>query len=117
MSTALAEVARMIQHESGIELGVSQLPSLQAAIARVDRSLTAEALLDRTLSTEALGRLIDEITIRETFFFRHQAELEAIECYSMLDAAHARGSSVVRVWVAGCASGEEAYTVAILACE
>jgi chemotaxis protein methyltransferase CheR len=117
MSTALAEVARMIQHESGIELGPSQLPSLQAAIARVDRSLTAEALLDRALSTETLPRLIDEITIRETFFFRHPSELEAIEWYSMLDAARARGSSVVRVWVAGCASGEEAYTVAILACE
>lgn len=117
MSTALAEVARMIQHESGIELKSSQLPSLQAAIARIDRSLTAEALLDRAVSTETLQRLIDEITIRETFFFRHQSELEAIEWYSMLDAARARGSSVVRVWVAGCASGEEAYTVAILACE
>jgi chemotaxis methyl-accepting protein methylase len=117
MSTALAEVARMIQHESGIELGSSQLPSLQAAIARVDRGLTAEALLDRAVSTEIMQRLIDEITIRETFFFRHPSELEAIEWYSMLDVARARGSSVVRVWVAGCASGEEAYTVAILACE
>ncbi len=45
MSVALREVARMIQRESGIELGPSQLPSLQAAIARVDRDLTAEALL------------------------------------------------------------------------
>jgi chemotaxis protein methyltransferase CheR len=117
MSVALREVARMIQHESGIELGPSQLPSLQAAIARVDRGLTAEALLDRAISTETLRRLIDEVTIRETFFFRHRSELDAIEWYSMLDAARARGSSVVRVWVAGCASGEEAYTVAILACE
>jgi chemotaxis methyl-accepting protein methylase len=117
MSVALTEVARMIQHESGIELGPSQLPSLQAAIARVDRDLTAEALLDRAVSTETLKRLIDEVTIRETFFFRHRSELDAIEWYSMLDAARAHGSSVVRVWVAGCASGEEAYTVAILACE
>jgi chemotaxis protein methyltransferase CheR len=117
MSVALAEVARMIQHESGIQLGPSQLPSLQAAIARVDHNLTAESLLDRAVSTETLRRLIDEVTIRETFFFRHRSELDAIAWYSLLDAAHARGSSVVRVWVAGCASGEEAYTVAILACE
>jgi chemotaxis protein methyltransferase CheR len=118
MSTvALRGVARMLQDECGIELGSSQLPSLQAAIGRVDRELTAEALLDRPISPETMRRLIDEITIRETFFFRHRSELEAIDWYTMLDAARAYGSGVVRVWVAGCASGEEVYTVAILACE
>ena len=116
-AVALQEVARMLKDESGIELGPSQLPSLQAAIGRVDRDLTAETLLERPVSPETMRRLIDEITIRETFFFRHRSELEAIDWYSMLDAARARGSDVVRVWVAGCASGEEAYTVAILACE
>jgi chemotaxis methyl-accepting protein methylase len=117
MSIALSEVARMIQRESGIMLGPSQLPSLQAAIARVDHELTAEALLDRAVSAETVLRLIDEVTIRETFFFRHRSELDAIEWYSLLESARAHGSGVVRVWVAGCASGEEAYTVAILACE
>jgi chemotaxis protein methyltransferase CheR len=116
-AVALQEVARMLKDESGIELGSSQLPSLQAAIGRVDRDLTAETLLEQPVSPETMRRLIDEITIRETFFFRHRSELEAIDWYSMLDAARARGSDVVRVWVAGCASGEEAYTVAILACE
>jgi chemotaxis methyl-accepting protein methylase len=117
VSVALSEVARMIQRESGIKLGLSQLPSLQAAIARVDRDLTAEALLDRAVSAETVLRLIDEVTIRETFFFRHRSELDAIAWYSLRESARARGSGVVRVWVAGCASGEEAYTVAILACE
>jgi chemotaxis methyl-accepting protein methylase len=117
ISVALAEVARMIQHESGIELGLSQLPSLQAAIARVNPGLTAGSLLDRALPPQTLQRLIDEVTVRETFFFRHRSELDAIEWYALLNAARARGSGVVRVWVAGCASGEEAYTVAILACE
>jgi chemotaxis protein methyltransferase CheR len=116
-TVALRGVARVLQGECGIELGPSQLPSLQAAIGRVDRELTAEALLDRPVAPETMRRLIDEITIRETFFFRHRAELEAIDWYAMLDAARARGSDVVRVWVAGCASGEEVYTVAILACE
>jgi SAM-dependent methyltransferase len=35
----------------------------------------------------------------------------------VLKGARARGSELVRVWIAGCASGEEAYTIAILACE
>jgi chemotaxis protein methyltransferase CheR len=117
MSAALREVARIVQRESGIELKPSQLPSLQAAIARIDRNLTAESLLGGTLSAETLKRLIDEITIRETFFFRHRPELDAIDWHAAQAAARMRGSGVVRVWVAGCASGEEAYTVAILACE
>ncbi len=116
-TVALRGVARVLQRECGIELGPSQFPSLQAAIGRVDRELTAEALLDRPVAPETMRRLIDEITIRETFFFRHRSELEAIDWYAMLDAARARGSDVARVWVAGCASGEEVYTVAILACE
>jgi chemotaxis methyl-accepting protein methylase len=117
MSAALAEVARMIQREIGIELKPAQLASLEAAIGRVDRGLTAKDLLAQAVSAETIERLIDEITIRETFFFRHRSELDAIDWHSTLDAARARGSDVVRVWVAGCASGEEAYTVAILACE
>jgi chemotaxis methyl-accepting protein methylase len=117
MSAALTEVARIIQRESGIELKPAQLSSLEAAIGRIDRGLTAEDLLGPAASPQTLERLIDEITIRETFFFRQRSELDAIDWYSTLDAARARGSDVVRVWVAGCASGEEVYTVAILACE
>jgi chemotaxis methyl-accepting protein methylase len=117
VSVALSEVACMIQRESGIRLGPSQMPSLLAAIARVDRDLTTEALLDRSVSAETVLRLIDEVTIRETFFFRHRSELDAIAWHSLLESAQAHGSGVVRVWVAGCASGEEAYTMAILACE
>jgi len=117
MSVALTEVARMIQRESGIELKPSQFPSLQAAIARVDRGLTAEALLDRAISSQTIERLIDEVTIRETFFFRHPKELDAIDWPCVLRSARARGSDLIRVWIAGCASGEEAYTIAILASE
>jgi chemotaxis methyl-accepting protein methylase len=117
MSVALVEVARRIQRESGIVLSAAQLPSLEAAIIRVDPNLTAEGLLGERVSSEILERLIDEITIRETFFFRHPSELDAIDWPCVLKGARARGSELVRVWIAGCASGEEAYTIAILACE
>lgn len=115
MSSALREVARMVQRESGIVLSAAQLPSLKAAIARVKDGLSAEDLLTGSVFAQTLERLIDEITIRETFFFRHRPELDTIDWYSLLNSAHARGSKLVRVWIAGCASGEEAYTVAILA--
>jgi chemotaxis protein methyltransferase CheR len=66
---------------------------------------------------DLLERLIDEVTINETFFFRQRAELDAIEWRPLLDAARAAGSETIRVWVAACSTGEEAYTLAMLASE
>jgi chemotaxis protein methyltransferase CheR len=117
VNEALVQVARMIERESGMVLKPAQLPALEDAIARVDRSLTPTQLLADSATPELIQRLIDEVTIRETYFFRHRAELDAIDWHGLLAACRGRGAEAVRVWVAGCASGEEAYTVAMLACE
>ena len=61
--------------------------------------------------------MIDEFTIKETFFFRQRPDLDAIDWPSLVNQARASGSQVARVWVAATASGEEAYTLAILASE
>jgi chemotaxis protein methyltransferase CheR len=116
-SESLVRVADLIRVESGIVIGGSQLASLQAAIARVAPGMTAERLLDSTRSAATVERLIDEVTVRETFFFRHRTELDTIDWHRAVQAARARGTETIRVWIVGCASGEEAYTIAILACE
>ena len=54
--------------------------------------------------------------MNETFFFRQREELDAIDWHALLRRAR-RGSQEVRVWVAACATGEEAYTLALLASE
>jgi chemotaxis methyl-accepting protein methylase len=113
----LSAVARMIQRESGIVIKPAQLPSLRDAIDRLGDGLTPERLLDPQVAVRSVDRLIDEITIRETFFFRHRSQLDAIDWHAMLACARADGRGEVNVWVAACASGEEAYSVAILACE
>jgi chemotaxis methyl-accepting protein methylase len=117
VSAALTQVALLIQRETGIVVRPAQHAALEAAIARVGAGMTPERLLAGAGSGDLMQRLIDEVTVRETFFFRHRAELDAIDWPEALRTARARGSDVVRVWVAGCASGEEAYSVAALACE
>jgi len=118
MSTdALAQVAALAQRETGVVIATVQHGSLVAAIARVGTGMTAARLLADGCKGETLERLIDEITVRETFFFRHPTELDTIDWHEALRAARAHGRDAVRVWIAGCASGEEAYTIAILACE
>ena len=97
MSSALSEVADLVRRESGIELGSAQFASLEAAVARLEHGMTPERLLAMRRSDALIQRLINEVTVRETFFFRHRRELEAIDWRRSLEAANARGSDVVRV--------------------
>jgi two-component system CheB/CheR fusion protein len=60
------------------------------------------------------GLLFREVLIRVTRFFRDPAAFEALA--ARIPALLEQGSpqEAVRVWVPGCATGEEAYTLAIL---
>ena len=111
----------MIRRETGIATKTSQLPALEAALRRVDPTMTSADFLragtDSPGGAALLERMIDEVTVKETFFFRQRTELDAIDWAVLVDRARASGSDHVRVWVAASASGEEAYTLAILASE
>ncbi len=67
---------------------------------------------------EELGRALDAVAVHETYFFR---ELRALRAFGeeMLGefATLNRESRTLRVWSAGCSTGEEAYTLAILILE
>jgi chemotaxis protein methyltransferase CheR len=120
MTDALAELAELVERESGIVVKESQRQALLAALRRVSPEITAEALLagdDPVERALLLGRLIDQLAVQETFFLREPSEVEAIDWQRLLAAAHGRGCGEVNVWVAACASGEEAYSVAMLATE
>lgn len=120
MSEALERVAELVERGSGIAVKESQMEALAAALRRVSPELEAERLLAVADTAEfdlLLGRLIDQLAVQETFFLRERGELEAIDWHRLLAAARARGAAEVKVWVAACASGEEAYSVAMLATE
>jgi chemotaxis protein methyltransferase CheR len=69
------------------------------------------AMLDRT--PEELEHLRDALTINVTRFYRNADTWEALRATVVPDLC-ARVPGTVRVWSAGCASGEEAYTLAML---
>jgi chemotaxis protein methyltransferase CheR len=72
-----------------------------------------QALLDR--SPTEYERLRDALTINVTRFYRNADTWNLLrrDLIPRLCAA----SGAIRVWSAGCSSGEEAYTIAILAAE
>jgi chemotaxis methyl-accepting protein methylase len=69
------------------------------------------AVLDR--DAHEYERLLDALTINVTKFFRNPETFAAID-REIVPALFARAEPQVRLWSAGCASGEEAYSLAIL---
>ena len=65
---------------------------------------------------QAVDALFKDLLISVTRFFLDKSEFEQLK--SMLPALLERQSNTpFRVWIAGCATGEEAYSIAILLCE
>ncbi|HMJ74273.1 MAG TPA: CheR family methyltransferase [Solirubrobacterales bacterium] len=119
MSDPLRNVAELVGRETGMVVKDAQLPALAAAIERITPGVDAEQFLAEAAGAHGslLHRLVDEVTIQETYFFRELRELEAIDWRALLEGARERGHGMVRIWVAACATGEEAYSLAILASE
>jgi len=84
---------------------------LQRAMA-TERVTTISGLQERVLhDAGAMGRLVGAIGVHVTAFFREPSMFAALraEVFPLL-----RTYPSVRVWVAGCATGEEAYSLAVL---
>lgn len=96
-ATILRRIARRMQVN-----GLSHLPGYLAYL--------------RTHAGEA-GALLQDLLISVTNFFRDPAAFAALE-RTIPELFKGKGpGDTVRVWVAGCATGEEAYSIAMLLCE
>jgi chemotaxis protein methyltransferase CheR len=117
----LAKVAELVRSQTGIVIGEAQLPSLAAALTRVDPEIDAATFLAEVRGHEStsgrMARLVDEITNQESYFLREPRDLHAIDWPRLGEAARSSAFGRVRIWVSACAAGEEAYTLAILASE
>lgn len=67
---------------------------------------------------EELAVLVDNLTTNETYFFRESPQLRAFseEILPELRTTLA-GRKTLRIWSAGCSTGEEPYTIAMLLLE
>jgi chemotaxis methyl-accepting protein methylase len=73
-------------------------------------------LLDR--DAHEYQELLDALTINVTKFFRNAETWDALRPYLVgLWGARRREGELLRIWSAGCASGEEPYTIAVLLAE
>lgn len=61
--------------------------------------------------------LLDRLTVQETRFFRHRPSFDVLEGYLRDRLARAVPRQPLALWSVGCATGEEAYSLAIVAAE
>jgi len=67
---------------------------------------------------EELASIIDIITVNETYFFREQNQLKTFSDEILLEFKDAyKDKKRIRIWSAGCSTGEEPYTLAMLMLE
>lgn len=79
-----------------------------------DYLLRLEATEPSSTASEELRILAQELTVPETYFFRNVEQLRAFFDVALPACARARPEQPLRVLSAGCASGEEPYSLAIL---
>jgi chemotaxis protein methyltransferase CheR len=67
-------------------------------------------------SKEELKEFLDSITTNLTRFFRNQAQFDALEKYVIPELINniRKVPGTIRIWSAGCSTGEEPYTLAML---
>ncbi|MDR2553357.1 MAG: protein-glutamate O-methyltransferase CheR [Treponema sp.] len=114
----------LIYNESGIYFTATNRSILESRLKEQLRNKsidTVQTYFDIiSKDKEELKSFLDLITTNLTRFFRNQAHFEALEHYvipELFKAKQGSGSTTIKVWSAGCSTGEEPYTIAMLLTE
>jgi chemotaxis protein methyltransferase CheR len=66
---------------------------------------------------QELSKLLEDLTVNETSFFRNKAQLELFTSHILAETLRQKkeaGEYQMRIWSAGCSTGQEPYTIAML---
>lgn len=110
-------LSAIVASELGLVFRGSRTHGLVDGARRAARTTTQGDLAELVAGAQrmdpvVLAALAREITVGETYFFRDHAHFDVVRAATR--AAIASGASL-RLWSAGCSSGEEAYSLAIVA--
>ena len=115
----------LIYDESGINLSTDKKTMMEIRLRRRLRSLDISSFgeyCDHVFTPEGrageLVHLIDVITTNKTDFFREPGHFEYLVAKALPDLAARNGAAGKSlVWSAGCSTGEEPYTLAMVLSE
>lgn len=105
---------------SGIYYNESKKYLLEARVLKRIKNIGLEdfesylQLISSLNGREELKNLFDAITINETYFFRAEFQIDALEKQIIPELVRTKNDKVIRIWSAACSSGEEPYTIALV---
>ena len=112
---------KLIYDASGIHFSSTNRSILESRLRERLREKKSDSLKEYydilTKDHEELKILLDSVTTNLTRFFRNQPHFDALEKYVVPELIRIRGASPdrkLKIWSAGCSTGEEPYTIAIL---
>jgi two-component system CheB/CheR fusion protein len=110
-----------LQQHRGFDFTGYKRPSLERRILRRMQTQGVESFDDYRdyleVHPDEFARLFNTILINVTAFFRDPPAWEYLRKETLPAILRTKNGAPVRVWSAGCASGEEAYSIAILLAE
>jgi chemotaxis protein methyltransferase CheR len=112
------ELSTFVSARTGIELtrgGIDRALDAYAARRQSELGLARSAYLALLASDRGaaeLERLVNSITVGYTWFFRDPGQFAAIETLLLGELEQ---QSKPRIWVPGCSTGEDAYSLALIA--
>lgn len=117
--SVLQSLAASIRDHAGLSFVPERFDELER---RTRRAMAKAGIADVLDYADGLGSgrisfddWVSELTVGETYFFREPGHFEFIRRRVLPGLLALRGTGhAFRVWSAGCASGEEAYSLAIL---
>lgn len=112
---------KLIYDESGIHFSATNRSILESRLKerlREKKLETTRQYFDIIVrDKEELKAFLDSVTTNLTRFFRNQAHFDAFEKFiipELMKLKKPSGDYKIRVWSAGCSTGEEPYTIAMM---
>jgi len=110
----------LIYSESGITFTQTNRSILESRLKECLREKNKKSANEYyqliTGDKEELKAFLDAVTTNLTRFFRNQAHFDALEKYVVPEMQKIKklSGSTLKIWSAGCSTGEEPYTIAML---
>ena len=122
----LVELAALLKERVGLHVRQDSYSALRIALAarleelagRIGDAAAYLALLRSEQGDEELRRLLPLVTVGKTSFFRDDRQFRALDALLPGLLARVRGGGRrLSIWSAGCATGEEPYSIAMALAE
>jgi chemotaxis protein methyltransferase CheR len=122
-SLVLSQLSAFVADRIGLHFSNERWPDLERGIRSVmrefefdDAGSCVQWLVSSPVTQRTIETLASHLTVGETYFFREQQSFQALKEHVLPELIRKRRGvdRHLRIWSAGCCTGEEAYSIAIL---